>query len=209
LCLFLKKCGFLKISKAFIVTWYVLACFFTFQLDVYFFVQGKKVTCKKAEAKPGKIYVGRLPATGLTTEEVQTHFNQFGTVTEVIRPVDKTNNDEPKNFAFITFEKEEVARQLVKEGTTNLNGHDLVIKKVVPKDSQGGFGGRGGARGGYGGGWGGYGDPYGMYGGGGYGDPYGMYGGYGGGYGGYGGPAGGKAPRGGPGTRGRGRSRPY
>jgi RNA recognition motif-containing protein len=146
----------------------------------------------------------------LTTEEVQNHFAQFGTVTEVIRPVDKTNNDEPKNFAFVTFEKEEVARQLVKEGTTNINGHDLDIKKVVPKDGgRGGFGGRGGARGGYGGGWGGYGDPYGMYGGyGGYEAPYG-YGGYGGGYGGYGGAAGGKAPRGGPGTRGRGRSRPY
>ena len=135
-------------------------------------------------------------------------------VTEVIRPVDKTNNDEPKNFAFVTFEKEEVARQLVKEGTTNINGHDLDIKKVVPKDGgRGGFGGRGAPRGGFAGGWGGYGDPYGMYGGGygGY-DAYG-YGGYGGGaYGGYGGAAGGKMMRGGAGPggiRGRGRSRPY
>jgi squid-like protein len=145
----------------------------------------------------------------VTNEDVQNHFSQYGTVTEVIRPVDKTNNDEPKNFAFITFEKEEVARQLVKEGTTSINGHELDIKKVVPKDGgRGGFGGRGGGRGGFGG-WGGYGDPYGMYGGyGGY-DAYG-YGGYGGAYGGYGGPAGGKMRGGaGPGMRGRGRSRPY
>lgn len=175
-------------------------------------IKGKKVTCKKAEAKPGKIYLGRLPSSGLTTEDIQNHFSQFGTVTEVVRPVDKTKNDEPKNFAFITFEKEEVARQLVKEGTTTIEGHELDIKKVVPKDGgRGGFGGRGG-RGGYGGGgWGGYGDPYGMYGGyGGY-DAYGGgYGAYGGGaYGGYGG-AGGKMRGGaGPGVRGRGRSRPY
>jgi squid-like protein len=169
-------------------------------------IKGKKVTCKKAEARQGKIYVGKLPAEGLTTDEVKDFFGQHGTVSEIVRPVDKTNNDTPKNFAFITFEKEDVAKQLVKEGTANINGFDVEIKRVTPKD-----GGRGGMRGGFGGGYGGgYGDPYGMYGGGygGY-DPYGYGGGYGG-YGGYGGPpAGGKMQRGGGRGRGRGRSRPY
>ena len=31
---------------------------------------------------------------------------QFGTVSEVIRPIDKSKNNEPKNFCFVTFEKE-------------------------------------------------------------------------------------------------------
>eukprot|EP00088_Acartia_fossae_P024650 TRINITY_DN2555_c0_g1_i1.p1 TRINITY_DN2555_c0_g1~~TRINITY_DN2555_c0_g1_i1.p1 ORF type:complete len:243 (-),score=79.01 TRINITY_DN2555_c0_g1_i1:106-834(-) len=165
-------------------------------------VKGKKVTCKKAEAKQGKIYVGKLPSEGLSNEDIQAHFATFGAVAEVVRPVDKANNDTPRNFAFVTFEKEEIAKQLVKEGTTNINGNDVDIKRVTPKDN-----GRGGMRGGgFGGGYGGYGDPYAMYGGyGGYGDPYG-YGAYGG-YGGYGG-AGGKVRGGGRG-RGRGRSRPY
>merc|ERR1712107_218141 len=160
-------------------------------------IKGKKVTCKKAEARQGKIYLGKLPAEGITTEDIQAHFAEHGTVSEVVRPVDKTNNDTPKNFAFVTFEKEDVAKQLVKEGTTTINGHELDIKRVTPKDSN-----RGGMRGGFAGGYGGYGDPYAYGGYGGYGDPYGYgaYGGYGG-YGGFGGPAGGKVRGGG---RGRG-----
>ena len=32
---------------------------------------------------------------------------------EVVRPVDKSKNNEPKNFAFVTFDREETAKQLV------------------------------------------------------------------------------------------------
>jgi len=166
-------------------------------------IKGKKVACKKAEARQGKIYVGKIPDEGVTTEEIQAYFAEHGTVSEVARPVDKNNGDAPKNFAFVTFEKEEVAKALVKEGTATINGHELQIKRVTPKGGDG----RGGMRGGFAGGYGGYGDPYAMYGGyGGYGDPYGYaaYGGYGGAPFG----AGGKVRGGGRG-RGRGRSRPY
>lgn len=183
-------------------------------------IKGKKVTCKKAEAKQGKIYVGKLPTEGVSVEDIQNYFAQYGPVAEVVRPIDKSKNDEPKNFCFVTFDREETAKQMVKEGTATINGHQIDIKKVTPKDnSRGGFGGRGGGRGGYGGGYGGYGGGYGDpyagygYGGYGYGDPY--AGGYGGGYGapqGYGGAPGGAGGkmRGGPVRgRGRGRSRPY
>ena len=34
-------------------------------------------------------------------------------MTQVIRPVDKAKNDEPKNFAFVTFQREEISRKLV------------------------------------------------------------------------------------------------
>ena len=73
------------------------------------------MTCKKAEVKQGKVYVGKLPAEGVADEDIQKHFSQFGTVAEVVRPIDKMKNDEPKNFCFVTFEREETAIQLVKE----------------------------------------------------------------------------------------------
>ena len=80
-----------------------------------FVLQGKKVTSKKAEAKQGKIYVGKLPAgETLSKEDIQNHFSEYGQVVEVVRPVDKMKNNEPKTFAFVTFAREDSAKQLVK-----------------------------------------------------------------------------------------------
>merc|ERR1719511_616614 len=138
-------------------------------------VKGKKVTCKKAEARQGKVYVGKLPpGDSLSKEDLQAHFEQFGSVVEVVRPVDKLKNNEPKTFAFITFAREDAAKQLVKQGSTVIGEHTIEIKKVTPKEQNGGMGGWGPGAG-YGAGWGGYGDPYGYGGYGGYGDPYGGY----------------------------------
>lgn len=180
-------------------------------------VKGKKVAVKKAKAKEGKIYVGKLKPE-LSDDDIKNHFAQFGQITAVEQPFDKTKN-ERKNFCFITFEKEDCAKQLLKAGSTNINGVELEVKKVTPKPDPRVMGmafmGRGGGRGGFNGPYGHhYGDYYGY---GGYADPYfaggwGGYGGYGGGwagfdqYGGKGGAKGG-APRGGagggnPGARG-------
>lgn len=123
------------------------------------------------------MYVGKLPpGEAMSKEELQEHFSQYGEVVEVVRPVDKMKNNEPKTFAFITFAREDTAKQLVKQGSTELGEYSLEIKKVTPKDpSGGGYQGWGGAGwGGAGGGWGGYGYGY---------SGYGMD--YGGGYGGY------------------------
>nr|ALS04680.1 RNA-binding protein squid [Pseudodiaptomus poplesia] len=176
-------------------------------------VKGKVVAVKKAQAKQGKIYVGKLQPE-ISDEEIKKHFTQFGSIAGVEQPFDKTKN-ERKNFCFITFDKEESAKQLLKLGTTTINGIDLDIKRVTVKDPVMGGMGRGGAgRPGavvpgfgynyYGAGYG-YSDPYN-----GYGPAWGAYGNYGtggwSGYGtgymknGYGGPG-----RGGPGgMRGRG-----
>lgn len=196
-------------------------------------IKEKKVAVKKAQTRPGKVYVGKLKA-DISDDQVKTFFSQFGTISNIEQPFDKIKN-ERKNFCFITFEKEETAKKLIKEGTVYLEGHELDVKTVVQKPDPrmvmaaggyGGYGGQGGRGGhaqqwgggydgGYGGGWGGYGD----------GSYYGGYDqGYGGGYGGYGGygppggAAGGKArgsPRGfmrGGGRGGRGgmqRQKPY
>jgi len=112
-------------------------------------IKGKRATCKKAEARQGKVYVGKLPVDDISNQDLIDHFSQFGAVVEVIRPVDKLRDDAPKNFCFITFDKEEPARQLIFKGTTSLKGHQLVVSRVTPKDGgRGGFMGRGRGRGG-------------------------------------------------------------
>jgi len=150
-------------------------------------IKGKRATCKKAESRQGKIYVGKLPVDEISNQDLTDHFSQFGAVVEVIRPVDKLRDDAPKNFCFITFDKEEPARQLVFKGTTSLKGHQLVVSRVTPRDGgRGGFMGRGRGRGGgygfspYGGSFPGYGGasyPPPAYPAGGYVDPY-AYGSY-------------------------------
>jgi len=128
-------------------------------------IKGKRATCKKAEVRQGKIYVGKLPAEEISNQDLTDHFNQFGSVVEVIRPVDKMKEDAPKNFCFVTFDKEEPAKQLVMKGFTSIKGHQVIVSRVTPKDGgRGGFMGRGRGRGGgygfnaaYGGGYPGYG----------------------------------------------------
>ena len=140
-------------------------------------INGKRFTAKKAVTKPGKIYVGRLPSDGLSDDDIRNYFASHGTVTEFIRPIDRANNNQPKNFAFITFVKEAVCKQLIEMGTLDINGHEVIIKEANNNPRDGG--GRGGGRGGYGGGYGGHQQQWGNQGG--YGGAQGGYGGYGGG----------------------------
>ena len=51
----------------------------------------------------------------MSNDDIKAHFEQFGEVVEVVRPVDKQKNNEPKTFCFITFAKEDAAKQLVKQ----------------------------------------------------------------------------------------------
>ena len=53
--------------------------FFTF---LFLFNLGPKVAVKKAQAKQGKVYVGKLKAE-LSDEEIKTHFEQFGQIAQV------------------------------------------------------------------------------------------------------------------------------
>ena len=86
---------------------------------------------KKAQAKQGKIYVGKIPQE-LSDEEIKSFFEQYGAIVTVEQPFDKMKN-ERKNFCFVTFEKEEPAKKLLKEETVKVSGNELVIKEVTPK----------------------------------------------------------------------------
>ncbi|CAL4200535.1 unnamed protein product, partial [Meganyctiphanes norvegica] len=160
-------------------------------------LDGKKVDPKKAKARQGKIFVGGLKPE-ISDEDIKTYFAQFGTIVETEMPMDKSTNTR-KGFCFISFEDEQVAKDLVKKPKQKIKDIEVDVKKATPKPDAMGRGGmmrgRGRGRGGpgwnqgYGGyGWGGYGG-YGYdngYGYGGYGYDYSGYGGYAG-YAGYGG----------------------
>lgn len=162
-------------------------------------INNKKIDPKKAKARHGKIFVGGL-VPELTDDDIKAFFSNFGNIVEVEMPFDKQKNQR-KGFCFITFDSEQVVKELLKTPKQTINGKEVDVKKVLkatprPENMpmRGGRGGRGGrgrgggmrggrGRGGGGGGYGGYGDYYGQgydyYGGGDYG---GGYGGYGGGY---------------------------
>ena len=57
---------------------------------------------------------------------------EHGTITEVVRPIDKMKNNEPKNFCFVTFEKERISKKLIQMGNIVVNGQKLMVKEVTP-----------------------------------------------------------------------------
>ena len=158
-------------------------------------ISNKKVAVKKAQAKQGKVYIGKLPAE-VSDDEIMNHMATFGTITNIEQPFDKIKN-ERKNFCFVTYKRENEAKQLLKEGKVYISGHELEVKKVTPKPQNPGginpnmgymIGGHGGYQGGgghggqwsgsegqWGGGYGGDASGYGDWG-----DGYGVgdYGGY-------------------------------
>lgn len=116
-------------------------------------IQGKAITVKKADIKEGKVYVGKLPPSGVSNDDIETHFQQYGSVKEVLRPYDKIKSQH-KNFAFVTFRNQKIAKMLIEQGSCLINGKKLLIQEVVEKDQgqQGQWGGQGmGGQGGYGG----------------------------------------------------------
>merc|ERR1712203_356360 len=125
-------------------------------------INSKKVDVKQAKAKPGKMFLGGLKAE-LTDDQIKAHFEQYGAILEFEMPFDKTKKAR-KGFGFITFEREETMKELIKKGKETIGEHEIDLKKATPKsDFKGGWdmgmgggydmwGGYGGDM--YGGGWG-------------------------------------------------------
>ena len=134
----------------------------------------------------------------LSDDDIKNHFEQYGTILEFEMPFDKTKNAR-KGFGFITFEREETMKELIKKGKETIGEHEVDLKKATPKSDPFSHGGGGG----------GYNDFYGQ-------DYYGGYGNFGydyygygaaGGWGGWGAYGGGGGARGGGKMRGRGRGK--
>lgn len=164
-------------------------------------LHGRNIDPKRAKARGGrepilKVFVGGLDPSVPETE-IKEHFEQYGKVTDIDLPYDKSKNQR-RAFCFVTFESEAIVDECCKSSKQTIGAKQVDIKKATPKNDQfGGFGrggrggfGRGRGRGGRGGynDWGNGGGSYGGYGG--YGSGYDYNQGYGGydynqGYGGY------------------------
>lgn len=83
---------------------------------------------KRAQAKQGKIYVGKLKPE-VTDDDVKEFFAQYGTIAGIEQPYDKVKS-ERKNFCFVTFDREDPAKKLLKQGTVSIKGYELEINKV-------------------------------------------------------------------------------
>ena len=75
-------------------------------------ITSKKVDVKRAKAKPGKIFIGGLKPE-LTDEMIREYFGAFGNIIEFEMPIDKVTKVR-KGFGFITFEKEDTMKDLVR-----------------------------------------------------------------------------------------------
>jgi squid-like protein len=97
-------------------------------------INSKKVDVKRAKAKPGKIFVGGLTPE-MQDEEIKNYFSQFGLVTECEMPFDKTKNQR-KNFCFITFEREETMKELLKSPKQKIGEVEVDVKRATPKSGK-------------------------------------------------------------------------
>ena len=83
-----------------------------------------EATGERTATNPGVIYLGRIPH-GFYEFEMHSYFSQFGTVTRVRLARDKITG-KSKNFAYIEFEHESVAK-LVAE---SMNGY-ILYRKIL------------------------------------------------------------------------------
>ena len=97
-------------------------------------INSKKIDVKRARAKPGKIFIGGLTPE-MSDDEIKNYFSQFGTVTECEMPFDKTKNQR-KNFCFVTFEREETMKEVLKVPKQKIGEVEVDVKKATPKMGQ-------------------------------------------------------------------------
>jgi len=106
-------------------------------------IRGRKVSVEKAQIKKGKIFVFRLKPE-MTEQSLREVFSSYGNVIEFEQPVDKATNTK-KTFCFVTFDREDPAHKLIKQGSVKVNEESVSIGKVNPKmdHRMGGGGGYG------------------------------------------------------------------
>jgi RNA recognition motif-containing protein len=98
-----------------------------------------------------KLYVGNL-SFGVTSEDLQEHFAQAGTV-ESAKVVEDRDTGRSRGFGFVEMSSAEEAQAAVEQfNNQDFDGRNLVVNEARPREEGGGGGSRGGGGGGYGGG---------------------------------------------------------
>jgi len=98
-----------------------------------------------------KLYVGNL-SFGVTSEDLQEHFAQAGTV-ESAKVVEDRDTGRSRGFAFVEMASDEEAQSAIEQfNNQDFDGRNLVVNEARPREEGGGGSRGGGGRGGYGGG---------------------------------------------------------
>jgi RNA recognition motif-containing protein len=101
-----------------------------------------------------KLYVGNL-SFGVTSEDLQEHFAQAGTV-ESAKVVEDRDTGRSRGFGFVEMSSAEEGQAAIEQfNNQDFDGRNLVVNEARPREEGGGGGNRGGGgggRGGYGGG---------------------------------------------------------
>ncbi|KAL1566866.1 heterogeneous nuclear ribonucleoprotein 1-like [Salvia divinorum] len=79
-----------------------------------------------------KIFVGGLAST-VTESDFKKHFDQFGTITDVVVMYDHSTQ-RPRGFGFITYDSEEAVDKVLFKTFHELNGKMVEVKRAVPKE---------------------------------------------------------------------------
>jgi len=100
-------------------------------------VDGKNAIVRRALAKHGKdferkVFVGPL-TDELTDEMLYNYYKKFGKLSRIERPLDKRTRKR-KDFAFMEFCSMDPVEKIVECETHNIEGHEVRVKKVGPKD---------------------------------------------------------------------------
>jgi RNA recognition motif-containing protein len=98
-----------------------------------------------------KLYVGNL-SFGVTSEDLQEHFAQAGTV-ESANIVEDRDTGRSRGFGFVEMASAEEAQAAIEQfNNQDFDGRNLVVNEARPREEGGSRGGGGGGRGSYGGG---------------------------------------------------------
>ena len=94
-------------------------------------INSKKVDVKKAKGRTGKLFVGGLKPE-MSDEDIKAAFSQYGNIVDFEMPMDKSKGQR-KGFGFITFEKEDTMKELLKVGSVEIGEHKVDLRKAAPK----------------------------------------------------------------------------
>ena len=75
----------------------------------------------------GKVCLDNLPLTGCSEDDIKNYFCEYGSIVNIIW-YEERRNMKHKNFCFVTFESENIANQLIAEGSADIGGHKINIK---------------------------------------------------------------------------------
>jgi len=78
-----------------------------------------------------KLYLGNLE-TSTSQEEIKLYFEQFGSIIDVLIPLDRKTKV-AKNYAFITFNDEESAKKALKLDGEIVFGQEISLQKATDK----------------------------------------------------------------------------